>query len=627
MSGLESTECGPPRGGLRFPALIWALLHVPLFLACYAGSIADAIQRTPPGYRLALAPTFLPQAGLLATLCWLVGLPLSLRPRLYRWGAPGLVGLATVAIALDSRVYQAVGFHLNGFFLRVLLQPNAIREAGVPHRDVATFLALAVLLLVAEVWLGGRFLQRFAADRWAWSWALLLIVLSAGERLYGGALTVYAGPAAFAASMVLPLQAPVRMEREVMDLLGRPMVDPFAGAGREAARLPAGIDPSAVKLARRPDVLVIVAESLPASHLDAATMPNLWRRAQEGGARFTRHYSGASSTSYSLFSLFYGLQARKLESIVGAGRRPVLFPALRQNGYQMRVSAASCVDWMGLRETVFGGVRPEELKTWCEGGAGDNRDQEMLADAQGFVDAADARPIFLFVFSFGTHFSYYSPPSAPAPFQPAWDGVGGVQGTQAAGWLIENRARNAAHLLDGWLEGFLTHFEAKRGQRPLLFFTGDHGEEFRQKGHIGHGSAVTDEQIHVPFMVTGDGVPRGSFDQVTSHADLVPTIFGLLGDGHPPELYSDGMNVFQAPSDRFVVSTVGWEPRYAVIGRDLKVAMYAGLTSEVTDPEDRPLPDGRARLAAHAAQVMRALRGADGSEPTARVEPGPQHAP
>jgi hypothetical protein len=282
----------------------------------------------------------------------------------------------------------------------------------------------------------------------------------------------------------------------------------------------------------------------------------------------------------------------------------------------MRVSAASCVDWMGLRETVFGGVRPEELKTWCEGSAGDNRDQEMFADAQSFVDAADDRPMFLFLFSFGTHFNYYSPPGAPAPFQPAWDGVGGVQGTQAPGWLIENRARNAAHLLDGWLESFLARYEAKRGRRPLVFFTGDHGEEFRQKGHIGHGSAVTDEQIHVPFTVTGDEVPRGSFDRVTSHADLVPTIFGLLGDGHPPGLYADGLNVFQAPDDRFVTSTVGWEPRYAIIGRDLKVSMYAGFTSEVTDPEDRPLPDGRARLAAQAAQVMRALRGG-GGEPAA----------
>jgi uncharacterized protein len=68
--------------------------------------------------------------------------------------------------------------------------------------------------------------------------------------------------------------------------------------------------------------------------------------------------------------------------------------------------------------------------------------------------------------------------------------------------------------------------------------------------------------------------------------------------------------MFGAPADRFVTSTVGWEPQYAVIGKDLKVTMYAGLgTAAITDPEDRPLPDGPARMARSAGRIMRALRG------------------
>jgi hypothetical protein len=38
--------------------------------------------------------------------------------------------------------------------------------------------------------------------------------------------------------------------------------------------------------------------------------------------------------------------------------------------------------------------------------------------------------------------------------------------------------------------------------------------------------------------------------------------------------------------------------------------MYAGLgTAEITDPDDRPLPDGPARLAASAGRILKALRG------------------
>jgi membrane-anchored protein YejM (alkaline phosphatase superfamily) len=147
-----------------------------------------------------------------------------------------------------------------------------------------------------------------------------------------------------------------------------------------------------------------------------------------------------------------------------------------------------------------------------------------------------------------------------------------------------------------------------------VVFTGDHAEEFREKGHLGHGSDVTREQVHVPLVILGDAVPRGRFDTVTSHVDVVPTIFSLLGADTPPSLHSDGVSVFDAPADRFVLTTVGWEPRYAVVGKDLKVMVYAGLAgAKVTDLDDQPLPDGEARLGANAGRILRALRGEDAS--------------
>jgi membrane-anchored protein YejM (alkaline phosphatase superfamily) len=195
-------------------------------------------------------------------------------------------------------------------------------------------------------------------------------------------------------------------------------------------------------------------------------------------------------------------------------------------------------------------------------------------------------------------------------FKPSWDGHGGIRTATASNESIANRARNAAHFLDAELDKVLGAIERKRGRMPIVFFTGDHGEEFRQKGHIGHGSAVTSEQVHVPMVVFGDGVRRGVFDEPTSHVDVVPTLFSLLGDANPPSRYSDGVSLFDAPPDRFVFTTVGWEPSYAVIGKDLKVTMYAGLASaSITDPEDKPLPDGAARMAPHAGKILRALRG------------------
>jgi membrane-anchored protein YejM (alkaline phosphatase superfamily) len=560
---------------------------------------------TPAGYRGALWPTFLPQAALLSTLLFLAALPVSPWPRVYRWAAPSIAALGAIVLAIDSRVYAAVGFHLNGFFFRVLFQPTALQETGIPVSDVVKFLAVGVAFAVADVAAGAWFIRRFAAPRAAWRWIVALLALATGERVYGALLTHFGGPAIFAASTVLPLQPPLRMEAIARRIFGVRAGDPFAKAGGAAVRLPSGVDPATVKFTKPQDIVFVVAESMPSNHLDAETMPRLWKRA-ESGTRFPRHYSGSSATNYTLFSLLYGLNAHQLEASVGAGLRPVLFPALRANGYQLRVLAASCVDWMGLKETVFAGVG-DDLETWCPKDSFD-RDTLMLDSAERWLAKTDDRPAFIFLFFFGTHFNYFYPERS-ARFAPAWDGQGGgLKATTAPADQIERRSRNAAYELDWKLDDFLAKWEAKRGRKPILVFTADHGEEFRQKGHIGHGSSVVDEQVHVPMVLTGDGVPAGVRDVPTGHVDVVPTLLALLGDTHRPSLYSDGMSMLDAPPDRFILTTVGWEPHYAVIGKDVKVTMYAGFgDARITDPEDRDIPDAQQRFAANAGRILKAL--------------------
>jgi uncharacterized protein len=602
---MAGAALGPRASGLVRPALLWALLHVPIFLFLFAGAIRAAIAATPEAFRAAVWPTFLPQALLLALGAFVAGLPFRLSRRAYRFAAPAMAGLVTVLLAVDARVQEEVGFHLNGFFLRVLLQPNALVETGIPGAVAARFVALSLLFIAADALVGAWFIRRFSSSRPVWRLALALLLLSAAERVYGATLVHFGGPAVFAAAGALPLQPPLRMGKLARQVFGeRGQKDPFAGEGA-SQRPPPAVPPEVFRLTRAPDVLFVVAESLPAEHLDARTMPRLWARAQDG-ARFTRHYAAASSTNYTIFSLVYGMQAQKLEAVVGAGRRPLLFPVLSRAGYDVKVLAASCVDWMELQETVFAGV---SLETWCGETPPAQRDGVMLARARELLAAADpARPMFLFVFLFGTHFNYFHEPE-DAVFSPAWDGKGDFKAAEASGEAIRNRARNAAHALDRALDRFLSDFEARRGA-PLVVFTGDHGEEFREKGHLGHGSDVTREQLHTPAVWLGPGVPKGVFDAPTSHADIAPTLLALLGDTTPAARWSDGMDMFRSPQDRFVVATVGWEPRHAVIGKDLKVRMYAGLgAAQITDPDDRPLADGPARLARSAGKILKALRG------------------
>jgi hypothetical protein len=234
----------------------------------------------------------------------------------------------------------------------------------------------------------------------------------------------------------------------------------------------------------------------------------------------------------------------------------------------------------------------------------------MVARAEAWVAAADTAPVFVMLFFDGTHFNYTYPPRS-ARFAPVWDAGSTMEASRIAPELIQRRARNSAYEVDWKLDDFLAWFAQRRGKAPLVMVTGDHGEEFKEHGHIGHGSGVTNEQIHVPMVVLGEGVPRGRFEGVTSHIDLVPTLFGLLGDRHQPRVYADGIPMYEVPAGRFVLSTVGWEPRWCAVGADLKATFFgldAGLGGvTVTDPQDRPLPDGDARFAARAPDILRAF--------------------
>ncbi len=45
--------------------------------------------------------------------------------------------------------------------------------------------------------------------------------------------------------------------------------------------------------------------------------------------------------------------------------------------------------------------------------------------------------------------------------------------------------------------------------RTIIAVTSDHGEEFLEHGWVGHNSQLYDEQVHVPLVIAGPGIPSG----------------------------------------------------------------------------------------------------------------------
>ncbi len=604
----------PARHYLR-PALLWALAHGLLVLVFYRLALARAADSLAPGMRLPLLAGYGVEALALGLAGLVLTLPLLVLGKRYAWAAPLLLALLAAFLYLDSLAFDALGMHVNGLVLQVVLQPNGLSETGLPAGEVAWVVGRLAALVALGTWVGSVTLRRFATPKRAWPIALAVLGLWAGERALSAYQIFVGGQPAEHAVTVLPLQPRVRFNKLLAAVTGRPAVRELDADLSPQVGTPAGsVDPADVHFERTPDVLLVVIESLRADFLAPEVMPNLHRRAATGTV-FRRHYSAAAATQFSLFGLLYGIDAQRRDAVVGAGRTPLLFPALARHGYESRFLTASSVEWMDLKQTVFrdvtGGLETEFT------GSGAEKDAAMLASARRVLaELPPEKPLFLFLFFAGTHYNY-SYPERSAVFAPAWDGSGTLAASRLPPELLMNRAKNAAYEVDAKLEEFLREYQARRGQAPLLVVTGDHGEEFGEHGFLGHATDVNSRQLHVPMVIFDEQLPPGVVDRITSHVDVVPTIFGLLGDRHRPAELGDGLPMYEVPEKRYVLASVGWKQKFALIGPELKAVFHSrdvGLGGvQVTDPDDRPLPDAADRFAREAPSLLLRLRG--GSRP------------
>ncbi len=120
-----------------------------------------------------------------------------------------------------------------------------------------------------------------------------------------------------------------------------------------------------------------------------------------------------------------------------------------------------------------------------------------------------------------------------------------------------------------------------RLERSVVVVTGDHGEEFGENGFFGHTANFTPEQVHVPLVLRGPGVPPGVERAPTSHLDLPATLLELLGaDPAARARWTLGASLLAPEPERARVGA-GWHV----------VAIEAGAGRTLSMPEQGELRD------------------------------------
>ena len=376
--------------------------------------------------------------------------------------------------------------------------------------------------------------------------------------------------------------------------------------------------------ARRPNIVMIFAESLRADALSPEGTPEMWRFAREN-TRALRHCSNGNTTYLALFAAAYGHDPLAWNLALERRAVPPPLAALKKAGYRLHLASGCSMDWWKLSEFVL--PRPMFATYAQREGHPVEDDLAAVREAERVIDSAGAEPFLLLVFLYSTHWSYYFPPEC-ARFEPyirdlelkIGPGLVPLRGQ------VHNRYLNAALFVDRSAGRILGRLR-ERGlfDGAVVIFTGDHGESFHETGAFIHGGSLAEQEIAAPLAVHWPGGAPREIAGFTQHDDIFPSIFRYMGLESPQLAALSGRpHLFEGPGGAGAEVGAGAEgsPRRWLLvdsRRRLTLLLPKGAPRlvaqswrDASGPEGMPIPEapGAAEAEAVERRVSEWLRGA-----------------
>lgn len=447
--------------------------------------------------------------------------------------------LTILFLAADRYLFSLYHYHFNGFVWNLIITPGGIDSLGATAATkawlavaVSTILALnaGALWLLLRRWDTGRFDRQIKYAVYS-AITLLAVTFAAGEGQYAYARFTNDGPLLKVASAI-----PLHLDTTATTLfkkLGvqRPEIQERIRMAQGKVNYPLG--PLKVEPVKKPlNIVWLTSESFRWDLLDPEITPNLWKFSQRA-IKFNQHYSGGNRTRMGMFSMFYGLYAPYWYGFQQQKIPPQIMRLIAGSNYQMQINTSQSFTYPELNDTVFTGIPKSDMQELKEGPPW-QRDVENISSIQRFIQMRDPlRPFFTFMFFESTHAPYDFPESAIIRKDYLEDvNYLNLNSFTADTRRLHNRYVNAAHHIDAQVGRTLDLLEQEKlFDDTLVLFTGDHGEEFMENGHWGHGhnEVFPEQQIRVPLVLWIPGIQPRQIDYPTSHNQLPATLLPLLG--------------------------------------------------------------------------------------------------
>ncbi len=476
-----------------------------------------------------------------------------------------IVGCTLIQIVLitDIYIFKIFGFHFNGFILNMLLTKGGIQALG---SEDSTYMSVALIssgfllfqtllfLSVACIQKIQTFFQKLFVKKVSIAMVSIFLSLAIFERVNYAVCSVKAYMPVLEASNAFPFYIPFHMNKALKKLGLKAKEGRHFKIKIGDVNLCYPLKP--IERKENPknyNIVWLVGESLRTDVLEASIMPETWKFAQKS-LFFQNHYSGGNSTRTGVFTLFYGLHGTYWFPFFHAKRSPVLLDFLQKEGYHIEIFSSQSFTFPEFDKTVFVNMPPAQMHL-SKLTPGWRRDREHVDSILEFLSHHDRqKPFMLFMFYDSTHSSYSFPPECTIREPYILDFNYVTTDLKKDMELLKNSYINAVYHLDTQVARVLNHLEKNNFlEDTIIIITGDHGQEFMEKGRWGHHSSFSEEQTKTPLVLWVPGQKHQTIQDITCHQDIAPTILSILGAKNSPEDYSLGNNLLDFQKEDFVI--------------------------------------------------------------------------
>lgn len=584
----------------RYLAL-WAALC----FGCACTVLALGYFRTYPFPRDFLAQVFISMAlpGHFIFFCFLLCLPslilsqLLPKPRLILSVLGVFLGGFMLVLVVDLKVFELYRFHLNSMVWQLLTGGAAgdIFEFSSIDALLVGLLLVGVILVSSLCLYGAKLLALSNKKIGRWFFLLCILLMFSGQALYAWADASVYQPILKQLRMIpwsQPLTAKSFFEKRGWVNLEENKVE-ISMPGMGAMNYPKqGFDCEVGDSQGLKNVLVIMIDTMRFDLLVPEVMPFTSNLANTG-SRYTDHYSTSNATRFGIFGFFYGLYGSYWHMALGENRPPVLLDIMQQRDYEFGIFASAKLTSPEFDRTVFAAVR-ENIELSTPGANKATRDINANDRFKAFMEKRDtAKPFFGLLFYDAAH-GYAYPSDFPLKFTPVLDKVSYVQLNRGSDpEPLLNRYKNSLNFIDGLVEQAVKAvIDAGEMDDTIIVITSDHGQEFNDTGgnYWGHNGNYSQWQTKVPMAIVYPDREPKIFSHMTSHIDVVPTLFrDAIACSPLLETYTQG-NYMDDEAGRDFLLFNSWS-KFGYYDKKNHVTIHNGGIVDVYDQDYQSLDD------------------------------------